>query len=128
MGRDFYPTGQVTFEGGVLVQADKFSAKADNSLKLEGTLANPNGTPVFGMRSVEVSWSMKIDNQGPELPWFRMVVAGTISMPIGFKFPNLGVNATFIVAAGTGSLAQSLGDPAVCDCTAKGYISETVGI
>ena len=128
MSRDFYPTGQVTLDGGVLVQADKFSAKADNSLKLEGTLANPNGTPVFGMRSVEVSWSMKIDNQGPELPWFRMVVAGTIAMPIGFKFPNLGVNATFIVAAGTGSLAQSLGDPTVCDCTAKGYISETTDI
>ena len=31
MARDFYPTGQVTFEGGVLVQADKFSAKAEGS-------------------------------------------------------------------------------------------------
>lgn len=124
MARDFYPTGQVTFDGGVLVQADKFSAKADNSLKLEGTLANPNGTPVFGMRSVEVSWDMKIDNNGPELPWLTMVVQGTISMPIGFKFPNLGVNATFLVAAGTGSLAQSLGEIGVVTCTAKGHMSD----
>lgn len=128
MARDFYPTGQVTFEGGVLVQADKFSAKADNGLKLEATLANPNGTPVFGMRTVEVSWDMKIDNNGPELPWFQMVVNGTIAMPIGFKFPNLGVNATFVVAPGTGSLTQNLGDPAVCSCSAKGYMSDSSGI
>lgn len=124
MARDFYPTGQVTFDGSVLVQADKFSAKSDNSLKLEGTLANPNGTPVFGMRSVEVSWDMKIDNNGPELPWFTMVMQGTISMPIGFKFPNLGVNATFLVAAGTGSLSQSLGEIGVVTCTAKGFMSD----
>lgn len=128
MSRDFYPTGQVTFEGGVLVQADKFSAKPDNSLKLEGTLANPNGTPVFGMRSVEVSWDMKIDNSGPELPWFRMVVEGTIGMQIGFKFPALDVNATFIVAAGTGSLSQSLGEVGVVTCTAKGHMVASTGL
>ncbi len=128
MSREFYPTGQVTFEGGVLVQADKFSAKADNGMKLEATLANRRGTPVFGMQSIEVSWSMKIDDQGPELPWFQMVFAAQGSYPIGFKFPNLGVNATFMVAPGTGSLQQSQGDPAVCDCTAKGYMSDSTGI
>ena len=128
MSCEFYPTGQVTFEGGVLVQADKFSAKADNGMKLEATLANKNGTPVFGMNSIEVSWDMKIDNEGPELPWFTMLFSATTSMAIGFKFPNLGVNATFNVAPGTGSLAQNLGDPAVCSCTAKGYMSDATGI
>lgn len=128
MARDFYPTGQVTFEGGVLVQADKLSVKGDNGMKLEGTLADPGGTPVFGMRTVEVSWDMKIDNNGPELPWFRMVFEGTTGMQIGFKFPSLDVNATFIVAAGTGSLSQSLGEVGVVTCSAKGRMVASTGL
>lgn len=127
MGREFYPTGQVTLEGSVLVQADKFSAKHDNSLTLKATLANPNGTPVTGMRSVEVSWDMLVDNNGPELD---MVNAVTEARPmlIGFKFPNLGVNMSCKATAASATVGQSLGDTCVVSCTAKGYVEDSTGV
>lgn len=128
MARTSYGTGQATFGGSVLVQADNFAAKLDNALALKATLANANGTPVFGMRSVEVSWDMLIDNDGPEVAWFSLVMQGAIAIPIGFTFPQLGVDATFTVAAGTGNLTQKLGDPGVVACTAKGSVSGLLGI
>lgn len=127
MARDFYPTGQVTLGGSVLVQADKFSAKYDNNLKLEATLANPNGTPVTGMRSVEVSWDMKVDNNGPEIQMLSAVTAAS-PMALGFKFPNLGVSASMNATAATASIAQALGDVCVISCTAKGSIAENTGV
>jgi hypothetical protein len=127
MSRDFYPTGQVTLDGSVLVQADKYSAKYDNSLKLEGTLANPNGTPVVGMRSVEVSWDMKVDNNGPELAMLSAVNAAA-PMMLGFKFPNLGVSTTINATAASASITQALGDVCIISCTAKGSSADNTGV
>ena len=127
MAREFYPTGQVTLGGSVLVQADKYSEKHDNSLKLEGTLANPDGAPVTGMRSVEVSWDMKIDNNGPEIEILKAVRAAA-PMALGFKFPSIGINTTLSATAASATLAQSLGDVCVVSCTAKGHMIDSTGI
>jgi hypothetical protein len=127
MGREFYPTGQVTLEGSVLVQADKYSAKYDNSLTLKATLANPNGTPVTGMKSVEVSWDMLVDNNGPELDMLKAIDEAR-PMLLGFKFPNLGVNTQINATAASATVAQSLGDACVVSCTAKGHSADTTGI
>jgi hypothetical protein len=127
MSRDFYPTGQVTLDGGVLVQADKYSAKYDNSMKLEGTLANPDAAPVVGMRSVEVSWDMKVDNNGPELAMLSAVNAAA-PMMLGFKFPNLGISTIVKATAASASIAQSLGDVCVISCTAKGSTANNTGV
>lgn len=127
MARDFYPTGQVTLGGSVLVQADKYSAKYDNSLTLKATLANPNGSPVTGMRSVEVSWDMLVDNNGPELEMVK-AVNDAAPMALGFKFPQLGVNTTVKATAASATIAQSLGDACIVSCTAKGHTDDSTGI
>ena len=127
MAREFYPTGQVTLNGSTLVQADKFNMKPDNALQLKATLANPNGTPVTGMRSVEVSWDMLIDNNGPEVDAIAAVNEGRIDL-IGFKFPAQNVNTTCRVAWASATVAQSLGDACIVSCMAKGHVEDTTGI
>lgn len=127
MSRDFYPTGQVTLDGSVLVQADKWNDKADNSLKLEATLANPNGTPVLGMRTREVSWDMKVDNNGPEIDMINAVNEGR-PMNLGFKFPNISVNTTIRATAASATVTQGLGDVCIVSCTAKGSSDDSTGI
>lgn len=127
MGRDFYPTGQVKLEGSTLVQADNFSANVDNSLALKATLADPNGTPVVGMRSAEVSWDMLVDNNGPEVDMVNAVNEAR-PMEMGFKFPVQGVDATFKATAANAKIGQKLGDACVVSCTAKGHVLTSSGI
>lgn len=127
MGRDFYPTGQVKLEGSVLVQADNFNATNDNGVSLKATLANPNGTPVKGMLSAEVTWDMLVDNNGPEVDMLK-AVSDMRPMEMGFKFPVEGVDVTFKAVASNAKLAQKLGDVCVVSCTAKGHVLTSSGI
>lgn len=127
MAREFYPTGQVTLNGSVLVQADKFNMKPDNGVQLKATLANRKGTPVFGMQQVEVSWDMLVDNTGPEVDAVTAVNEGRIDL-IGFKFPEQNVNVTCRVAWASATFAQSLGDAGIFSCVAKGHIEDSTGV
>lgn len=118
--RETFPTGQLNLNDSALVQADEVSIKVDNSLKLDATLADPNGTPVAGMRSVEVSWKMKVDQRGPEL---RMIDAVTEAqpMPLGFLFPG-GEVRNFSATAASATVTQRLGEVCTVDCVAKGKV------
>lgn len=118
--REYYPIGQLTLNSSVLVQADNVSIKIDNGLKLEGTLADPNGTPVGGMVSVEITWDMKVDQRGPEL---KMIHAVTEMKPLdmGFLFPG-GDQQDFKAAAAAATITQNLGDLCKVNCTAKGKV------
>lgn len=126
MSRDFYPTGQLTLGGEVLVQVDEVSIEIDNALKLEATLANKNGTPVTGMVTAKVSWKMKVDNNGPEIPMVSSVTAAA-PMPLGFKFQG-GVVVNLNATAGSAKLGQKLGDVFAVDCSAMGSIVDSSGI
>lgn len=118
--RETFPTGQLTLDSSALVQADNVSIKIDNSLKLEATLADKNGTPVTGMVSAEISWKMKVDQRGPEL---KMIDAVTEAQPmaLGFLFPG-GEQRDFKATAASATIAQQLGDVCTVDCTAKGKV------
>ena len=126
MARDFYPTGQLTYGGSTQVQADNVSIDVGNSGKLDATLANPNGTPVVGMRSVTFTWDMKVDNNGPELAAVTAVINAVIG-EVGWKFPgNISINATAMWTAA--KPAQKLGDAWVIPCTMMGSITDATGI
>ena len=126
MARSFYPTGQLTYGGSVQVQADNVSIDVTNSGKLDATLANPNGTPVVGMRSVTFTWDMKVDDTGPELAIVTAVQNALIA-PLGWKFPG-GVSISANTLHTSAKLAQKLGDAWVINCTAMGSITESTGI
>ena len=125
MARETFPTGQLTLGGSVLVQADKVSVNTDNGLALKATLANPNGTPVVGMRTAEFTWTMLVDNNGPELAAVKAVSDGA-SLDLGFKFPG-GFSVTGKATAASAKIGQSLGDACMVDVTAKGHILTTEG-
>ena len=94
--------------------------------KLDATLANPNGTPVVGMRSVTFTWDMKVDDTGPELAIVTAVQNALIA-PLGWKFPG-GVSISANTLHTSAKLAQKLGDAWVINCTAMGAITESTGI
>jgi len=118
--REYFPIGQLTLDSSALVQADNVSISVDNSLKLEATLADRNGTPVAGMVSVEITWDMKVDQRGPEL---KMIDAVTEAQPmaLGFLFPG-GEQRDFKATAAKATITQNLGDLCKVNCTAKGKV------
>ncbi len=118
--REFFPTGQLTLDSSVLVQADNVSVTVDNSLQLKATLADKNGTPVTGMVSVEITWDMLVDQRGPELDMLN-AVSEAKPMPLGFLFPG-GDQRDFKATAGKATVTQNLGDVCKVNCSAKGKI------
>lgn len=109
MAREFHPTGQVTFNSSVLVDANNFAWGADNQGSLKGTLADRRGIPVTGMLAVNCSFDLQISNEGPEVAVLSLVDSGT-PVQVGFKFPGNNVNML-----GSGILSkvdakQSLGE------------------
>lgn len=127
MARTFHPTGQVTLNSSVLVDADKYNSKIDNALALKATLARRQGIPVFGMHSAEVSWDMLVTNEGPEIEMVKNVTEEQ-PMELGFKFPVRGVDMTFQAHAASTTVAQSLGDALIVSCVAKGHVLTSSGI
>jgi len=126
MARDFYPTGQLTYGGSTQTQADNVSIDVGNSGKLEATLANPNGTPVVGMRSVTFTWDMKVDNNGPEL-LVVTAVQNAVTGDIGWKFPG-GISLSANVLHTSAKLSQKLGDAWIVNCSATGSLTDATGI
>lgn len=125
MSRTFFPTGQLTLEGSALVQADEVSIAVDNALALKATLANPNGTPVAGMRKAEFSWKMRVDNNGPEISMVKAVNDAS-PLPLEFRFPG-GFSCTGQATAASATVTATLGTEVIVDCKAMGYIADSVG-
>jgi hypothetical protein len=125
MARDFFPTGQISLSSSALQQADEVSFAADNGLSLKATLANPNGTPVAGMRKCEVSFKLRVDNNGPE---FSMINAVNQAAPmdLGFKFPG-GYSISVKAVAASATTGQTLGSECILDCKAMGHVTDSVG-
>lgn len=122
----YYPTGQLTLDGSVLVQVDDVSIEIDNALKLEATLARPDGVPVVGMRTAKVSWKMKVRDEGPEIPMVNAVQAAA-PMALGFKLPGL-VVVNLSATAGSAKIGAKLGDVVAVDCSAMGSLVDSTGI
>jgi hypothetical protein len=127
MSRDFHPTGQVTFEGSVLVDANNFAGDVDNQTTLKATLADNRGIPVSGMRSFNGSFDLYVTNEGPEIETVNITLAGT-QHTCGFKFPVNGINLQALVTFAKCSIKQNLGDALILTCTVMGHIVDAQGI
>ncbi len=127
MSRDFHPTGQVTFNSSVLVDANNFTWGADNQGSLKATLADKNGIPVTGMRAVNCSFDLYITNEGPEIQVMSLVDSGEL-VQAGFKFPgnNVSMLASGILSKADGK--QSLGDAFTITVTFMGKTVDTQNI
>lgn len=124
MAREFCPTGQMTIDGTILIDADNVSIKPDNGVNMKGTLAAPQAIPVAGMRSVEISADILVTNETPQV---KPITAVEIAQrnQIGFEVPVAGISGVWQVTWTGATLSQKLGDSAVFACSWKGHLVET---
>lgn len=127
MSRDFHPTGQVTFNSSVLVDANNFAWGGDVQASLKGTLADKRGIPVTGMQSVNCSCDLYVTNEGPEVAVLSLMNSGTI-VQMGFKFPGNNVSMLAQGVIGKADIKQSLGDALIITVSFMGHEIDATNI
>lgn len=127
MSRDFHPTGQVTFNQSVLVDANNWTGSVDNQGSLKATLADKRGIPVTGMLSFNGSFDLYITNEGPEIEAVNLCLAGGQHL-VGFKFPVNAINLSASVTFSKVDVKQNLGDALILTCTVIGHVVDSQGI
>lgn len=126
MARSFFPTGQLTLNGSVVVQADNVTFDISNSMTQKATLANKNATNVDGMRTAKVTFDLLVDDTGPEIPMIEAVLNAS-ALALGWKFPG-NVTISLDTNASSAKPAQKLGDVWTIGCEAMGHVVDSQGI
>lgn len=132
MARDRHPRGQVTLDSSVVVNVDNWGLDVTNAVALRGTLADPNGIPVDGMRSATVTFDLLLSNdqteRQAEIAAITAVLEGTNGrrLPVGYKNGQLSVLT--LVTPSSVKLTDKLGEPATLAFTAMGQVVDTQGM
>lgn len=87
----YFPRGQISFGAGDLVQVTSVSYSYTNNGKLKHSLKRSPSGKVLGTKEVTGSFSVDIDEDGPEREYFARVDSGEeVSMRL--KLPGLTKN------------------------------------
>jgi hypothetical protein len=125
------PRGQATLGSSVIVRADNFKLSVTNNASQKGSLADPNGLTVDGMRSATVTMDLYVDDDqakaGAEIAAITGVLNGTSSEPIQIGYKNGVISALVLCTPSQVDLSDKLGDPATFSFTALGTVIDSQG-